>query len=80
VDSLYGGPGADVFHSARGAEIDRIMDFNRGQGDTIDLTLGTTYTVAQQGSNTIITLDDGAQVIMVGVKMSSLTGAWLTFS
>ncbi|OYU70460.1 MAG: serine 3-dehydrogenase [Alphaproteobacteria bacterium PA2] len=78
VDALYGGPGADVFHSARGADIDRIMDFNRGQGDTINLVLGTAYTVAQSGSDTIITLDDGAQVIMVGVKMSSLTGAWMT--
>ena len=77
-DTLTGGLGADTFHFARGDGIDRITDFNRSNGDVVNLDASITYTVSQQGANTAITLDDGGQIILVGVKMAALTGAWLT--
>ena len=78
-DTIYGGPGADTFHSSGGAGIDRVMDFNRGEGDKIALDVGTTYTVDQVGPDTVISLGGGASIVLVGVQSTSLTGAWLSF-
>ncbi|WP_374571508.1 calcium-binding protein [Phenylobacterium sp.] len=77
-DTISGGTGADVFHSFAGAGIDRIVDFSLAEGDHILLDAGTTYTVAQSGADTVITLDGGGEVILVGVTMSSLTGDWIS--
>ena len=35
------------------------MDFNRAEGDRVLLDVGTTYSVAQQGSDTVVTIDGG---------------------
>lgn len=77
-DTMSGGSGADTFHSFGDAGIDRITDFNRSQGDNVLLDLGTTYSVAQTGADTVISMGGGGQVILVGVSLSSLTGNWLT--
>ena len=37
----------------------------------------TTYTVAQVGADTVVSMGGGGQVILVGVSMSSLTGSWI---
>ena len=76
-DTITGGTGADTFHSWGDAGIDRVTDFNRAQGDKVLLDLGSAYTVSQVGSDTVIDIVGGAQMILVGVSMSSLTGAWL---
>ena len=70
-DTMIGGAGADLFHSFADAGIDRVLDFSVAQGDRVQLDLGTTYTVAQVGSDTVISMSAG-QVILVGVSMSSL--------
>ncbi|WP_421935537.1 reprolysin-like metallopeptidase [Phenylobacterium sp.] len=78
-DTLTGGSGADIFHSHSEAGVDRITDFNRGEGDQIQLLAGSTYTVAQVGADTVISIgSNGAQLILAGVSMSSLTGGWIT--
>jgi len=76
-DTVSGGSGADVFHAFAGAGIDRITDFNRAEGDRILLDAGSTFSVAQSGADTVITIGDGAQVVLAGVAMSSLTGDWI---
>jgi hypothetical protein len=38
----------------------------------------TAYTLSQSGSDVVISLNGGAdQVVLVGVQLSSLTGDWL---
>ena len=78
-DTVVGGPGADTFHSFGDAGIDRIVDFSRAEGDKIALDVGTTYTIAQVGADTVITMGGGGQLILVGVQSTALTGAWLSF-
>lgn len=78
-DTISGGTGADVFHSFGDAGIDRIIDFSRAEGDRIQLDVGTTYSAAQVGADTVLSLGGGGQVILVGVSLSSLTGDWLFY-
>lgn len=79
-DTIYGGSGADTFHSFGDAGIDRVVDFNRAEGDKIALDVGTTYTIAQVGGDTVISMGGGGQLILVGVQSTTLTGAWLSFT
>lgn len=76
-DTETGGTGADTFYSWGAAGIDRIDDFNRAEGDRIQLEAGSTYAVSQQGADTVIAINGGAQVILVGVQMTTLTGNWV---
>lgn len=78
ADTISGGAGADTFHAFGEAGIDRITDFSLAEGDRVLLDLGTTYTTAQVGSDTVVSMSGGGQVILVGVSMSSLTGSWIT--
>ena len=75
-DTISGGLGADFFHTSPDAGIDRVTDFNRAEGDRVLLDPGTAYSVAQIGADTVISMS-GAQMILVGVQMSSLTGDWI---
>jgi hypothetical protein len=68
---MTGGSGADIFHSSSDAGIDRVLDFSVAEGDRVQLDPGTTYAIAQVGSDTVITMSAG-QVVLVGVSMSSL--------
>jgi serralysin len=74
-DTVSGGAGADTFHIFSGAGIDRIIDFNRAEGDRV-FVLGA-YTVSQVGSDVVIDLGSGTQMILVGVQQTSLTGDWI---
>jgi serralysin len=77
-DTVTGGAGGDVFHSFGDAGIDRVTDFNLAQGDRVLLDPGTTYTLAQSGADTVVSMTGGGQLILAGVSMSSLTGGWIT--
>jgi len=80
-DTILGGAGADTFHSSNDAGLDRILDFSRSEGDRIALDVGTTYSVAQVGGDTIITTGGGSgQIVLVGVQAANLTGNWLSFT
>jgi Ca2+-binding RTX toxin-like protein len=76
-DTVAGGAGADIFHTSQDAGIDRVLDFHLAEGDRVMLDPGTTFTVSQVGADTVIDMTGGNQMILVGVPMSSLTGAWI---
>jgi serralysin len=76
-DTETGGPGADTFYVFADSGVDRVTDFNHAEGDRVQMDPGTTYTIAQAGADTVITLTGGAQMILVGVQASSLTAGWV---
>ncbi|WP_337187085.1 matrixin family metalloprotease [Phenylobacterium sp.] len=76
-DTVAGGAGADIFHIFAEAGIERVLDFNLAEGDRVMLAPGSQYTVSQVGADTVISLVGGAQMILVGVAMSGLTGDWI---
>ncbi|MFZ5719092.1 MAG: calcium-binding protein [Pseudomonadota bacterium] len=76
-DTVSGGAGADLFHTFGDAGIDRVVDFDTGQGDRVLLDPGTQHTVAQVGADTVISMTGGGQMILVGVQLSSLPDGWI---
>jgi Ca2+-binding RTX toxin-like protein len=77
ADTMTGGAGADVFHTFGDAGIDRVTDFNLGQGDRVQLDPGTHFTLSQSGADTVIDMTGGGHMILVGVQMSTLTPGWI---
>jgi Ca2+-binding RTX toxin-like protein len=76
-DTISGGAGADVFNTFGGAGIDRVLDFNLAEGDRVRVEAGSTYTVAQVGADVVISVSGGAEMTLVGVQLTSLTGDWI---
>jgi len=76
-DTVTGGAGADSFHTFGEAGLDRVTDFNLGEGDRVQLDPGTQYTLSQVGADAVITMTGGGQMVLVGVSMHSLTGNWI---
>lgn len=76
-DTITGGAGADIFHTFGEAGLDRVTDFNRAEGDRVMLDPGVTYTVSQQGADTVIEMGGGGRMVLVGVAQASLTGEWI---
>lgn len=76
-DTLAGGGGADIFHTFGDAGSDRVTDFSQADGDRVQLDPGTHYTVAQVGSDTVVNMTGGGQMVLVGVTLSSLTPGWI---
>jgi hypothetical protein len=76
-DTVYGGAGADTFHLFHGSDVDRVMDFNRSEGDRVNLLPGSQYSFAQVGADVVITGAGGGQMVLVNVSAASLTGDWI---
>lgn len=76
-DTMSGGAGADLFHTFGDASIDRVLDFNFAEGDRVQVDPGTQFAVSQVGADTVVSMIGGGQMILVGVSMNTLTGAWI---
>jgi Ca2+-binding RTX toxin-like protein len=79
-DTMTGGAGADTFHSFAGAGLDVVTDFSLAEGDRVELDPGTTFTTAQVGADTVITLTGPGgpgEMVLQGVQLSSLHGDWI---
>ncbi|KRB52214.1 M10 family metallopeptidase C-terminal domain-containing protein [Phenylobacterium sp. Root700] len=76
-DTIWGGSGADSFHIWGDSGLDRVMDFNRAEGDRVLVSEGATYTFAQVGADVVINLSGGAQMVLAGVSTASLTEGWI---
>lgn len=77
ADTETGGAGADTFYIFGDSGVDRVTDFNRAEGDRVQMDPGTTYAIAQQGADTVITLSGGATLVLVGLQATSLTTGWV---
>jgi len=69
--------GADVFNSFADAGLDRILDFDRAQGDRVRLEPGSNYALSQEGADTVASLVGGGRVVLVGVTLASLDPGWI---
>ncbi len=76
-DTIWGGGGADSFHTWGAGDLDRVMDFNRAEGDRVLVSEGATYSFAQVGADLVINVGGGAQMVLVGVSAASLTDGWI---
>lgn len=84
-DILRGNAGADTFIFARLFDADTIQDFKTAEKDKVDLS-GTGITNLsdmarrQVGSDTVIALGGGDELVLKGVTVSSLSSSQFTFS
>lgn len=76
-DTISGGAGADVFHTFADAGVDRVLDFSRAQGDRVQVDPGTTWLMSQVGSDVVIDMTGGGQMVLVGIQASSLSDGWI---
>lgn len=77
ADTISGGLGADVFHTFGEAGLDLVLDFNRAEGDRVQLDPGTTYVARQVGADVVIDMNLGGQMILQNVQLASLTEGWI---
>jgi serralysin len=75
-DTLAGGAGADIFHTWSQADGDRVIDFNAGEGDRVNVAPGSKYSLAQVGEDVVIDVE-GARMVLVGVQLASLPPGWI---
>lgn len=76
-DTLDGGLGADIFLTFATTGSDKVIGFNAGEGDRVQLDPGTTYTLSQDGADVIINLGFGNRMVIEGVQLSLLPDGWI---
>ena len=76
-DQISGGLGADLFLSFSETGIDRVTDFNAGEGDRVQLDPGTQYTLSQVGADTVVDMGGGNQMVLQNIQLSSLPAGWI---
>jgi Ca2+-binding RTX toxin-like protein len=87
-DGLTGGLGSDTFVYANGGGADTITDFNRAEGDKIDVTgVSGIFTLAdiqarasQQGPNTLIDFGAGNTITLYNITVGSLVASDFVFN
>lgn len=75
-NTLSGGGGADIFHASH-TGVDLVTDFNAAEGDRVLVDPGVTYTVSQDGTDTVIALSTGGRMTLAGVDSATLSSGWL---
>jgi serralysin len=75
-DTVQGGAGADTFHGFTGSGLDRVIGFQVAQ-DHVQLDPGTAYTVSQVGSDVVIAMGPGDNMVLVGVQLTTLPPGWI---
>jgi Ca2+-binding RTX toxin-like protein len=75
--TLTGGAGADTFHGFSGMGFDVVTDFNAGEGDKVQLDAGTSYNLIQAGSDTVIDLGNGEEMVLKNVTFANLPSGWI---
>ena len=75
--TVAGGAGPDIFHTFGDAGIDRVIDFNRAEGDRVQIDAGRDYTVTQAGADVVIRIEGDGEMTLVGVDVATLTGDWI---
>ncbi|WP_049758222.1 DUF4347 domain-containing protein [Phenylobacterium zucineum] len=76
-DVLIGGAGADRFLVFAGGGVDRILDFDVQEGDRLHLDAGLSYTLRQDGADTIVGLGGGQRVVLADVRLETLGDGWI---
>lgn len=76
-DVLIGGAGADRFLVFAGGGVDRILDFDVQEGDRLHLDAGLSYTLRQDGADTIVDLGGGQRVVLADVRSETLGDGWI---
>jgi serralysin len=76
-DTIQAGSGPDTFHTFAQAGLDKVLGFNEALGDHVQLDAGTNYTLSQVGADTVIDMGGGNEMILVGVRLSSLHAGWI---
>lgn len=77
TDTVAGGGGADIFNTFAGAGLDRVLDFNAGEGDRVRVEGGVSHTVNQVGTDVLVNLGGPDVLILAGVQLSSLPAGWI---
>ena len=76
-DTVAGGTGADTFHAFVGGGLDRITDFNDAEGDRLILDFAPTYSLRQEGADTVVDLGGTDRVVLVNVSLANLPVGWI---
>lgn len=80
LDILFGDAGADRFVLRSGSQADWVADFKAAEGDRIQLTLGTAYTVSNVSGQAVIDIGHGDQLGLAGVAFASFSADWVVFA
>jgi Ca2+-binding RTX toxin-like protein len=75
-DTIQAGAGSDVIFSFSGAGSDRVLGFDPLH-DRVLIDSSIHVGVSQVGSDTLVDLGGGDQLVLVGVQTSSLASGWL---
>jgi Ca2+-binding RTX toxin-like protein len=76
-DTLTGGQGGDVFHFASSGGHDVITDFNAADGDKLAINHSEKWSVSDTSDGTVVTLQGGETITLLGVHVTSLPHDWI---